>query len=448
VYGKLGLATYDSERQHLNDAQRTYNVQELEASHNQSVVAQKQQEADLHFQARTAGLPTAQMAFAAVNREYAQGMTEADRIVGDPKREAQVRADAFAIKVAQERKLDEQSGLEYANLQTGIRAAQLNLAGDPQAVLREQFEQDQVNQRVALVNQYGEGSGQVKAFDQKSVLERQELMAKQAHDHQQMQSESARAMADIQGEAHEAQLRAAGNTDEADREQQIRTGDDKVKILREQAAAADDAAKKTLLLAQADAPEKANAQELVALDAEQKRKRDDAPSAAAEAAKQNQQYTQQQQQFRQQALQDGEQTETLPENAHAMGVANAGQYVLLGEELMHGQQHDAKDSAKLGADRTDAAGPMRQFVEQARTSGTGQILSAQQYADALGASILHGGGVGRALAMASADLKTLDGGGLMSSSLGDVGRKLSDAADKWNHIADQMRNVTILTMGR
>jgi hypothetical protein len=255
-------------------------------------------------------------------------------------------------------------------------------------------------------------------------------------------------MADIRGEAHEAQLRAAGNTEEADREQQIRTGDDKVRILREQAAAADDAAKKTLLLAQADAQEKANAQELVALDAEQKRKRDDAPSAAAEAAKQNQEYTQRQRQFRQQALHDGEPMETSPEIAHAMGVANAGQYVLLGKELMHGQQHDEKDSAKLSADRANTAARRAEFMEQARNSGAGQILSAQQYAEALDASMLHGGGIGHALGMASSDLKAQGGGGLISSNLGDVGRKLSDAADKWNHVADQMRNVTILTMGR
>jgi hypothetical protein len=50
--------------------------------------------------------------------------------------------------------------------------------------------------------------------------------------------------------------------------------------------------------------------------------------------------------------------------------------------------------------------------------------------------------------MAAADLKTLGGGAGLGGDLGEVGQKLSSAADKWNHIADQMRNVTILTMGR
>jgi hypothetical protein len=323
--------------------------------------------------------------------------------------------------------------LEYANLQTGIQAAQLTLAGDPQAAQREQFDQEQANQRVALVERYGEGSGQLKAFDQKSALERQELTVQQSLGHQQMQSESARAMADIQGQVNEAQLRAAGNTYEADRGQFVRAGEDKVTLPRQQAAASEDEANEQLLLAQADAQEKAN-QELMAMDTGHKRQQDMA--GAAEERTEGRP-----------ALQC-KPVDTLQEYAEAPGTSGRGQYVEVRNVLSQQEGQNAESPAKSAADRENAASRIREFVAQTQNTGAGRIMSAEQYGNSLLASALQGNGAAEALGMAGADLKTLGGESGLMGNLGDVGQKLSTAADKWNHIADQLRNVTILTMGR
>jgi hypothetical protein len=445
LYAKAGLEpSYEQELQRLEEAERASEQADQQIAWRQNIAQSRHWSADLHMQAQMSNMPANRIQDIPINQQYQQELVESGRIVGDPKREAQAQADALEIKTAQEHRLYDQSGLEYANLQSGIRAAQLTLAGDPQAAQREQFDQDQVDQRVALVEQYGEQSGQVKSFDQKSALERQELLGKQAQARQQTQSESARAMADVQGEVHESQLRAAGNTYEADRDQFIRTGEDKVKILREQANAANDTAVKTQLLAQAEAQEKANAQELTATDAVRKGQQDSAAPADSESKKKEQA---EQDKIGQQAV-HSEQLASLQANAHASGMAAVGKYEALRESLIEHQEEDAKDTGKFAADRTSAAARIRQFAAQARNAGAGQILSAQQYADAVGASILHGSGAGQALGMAAADLKTLGGGAGLGGDLGEVGQKLSSAADKWNHIADQMRNVTILTMGR
>jgi hypothetical protein len=340
----------------------------------------------------------------------------------------------LTVKAAQERKLDEQSALEYANLQTGIQAAQLTLAGDPQAAQREQFDQEQANQRVALVERYGEGSGQLQAFDQKSALERQELTVQQSLGRRQMQSESARAMADIQGQVNEAQLRAAGNTYGADRGQFIRTGEDKVTIPRQQAAASEDEAKEQLLLAQADAQEKANAQELMAMDTGHKRQQDMA--GAAEERTEGRP-----------ALQC-KPVDTWQEYAEAPGTSGRSQYVEVRNVLSQQEGQNAESPAKSAGDRENAASRIREFVAQTQNIGAGRIISAEQYGNSLLASALQGNGAAEALGMTGADLKTVAGGSGLMGNLGDVGQKLSTAADKWNHIADQLRNVTILTMGR
>jgi hypothetical protein len=336
------------------------------------------------------------------------------------------------------------SNVEYSDLQNDIRIAQARSVGKTDDAQLEQFEHSVNHERKELRSRELKGSGVVEAFDEKAAVEKQELLQDQTKKRQFMASESARAIGDIQGGVHEVQLRAAGNAYAADRDQFIRTGEDKVKILREQSAAADDAAVKTQLLAQAEAQVKANAQELAAMDSAHQRQQDSAP--AADSHEQKKQRAQQEK-LRQQAF-HREQLQTLQANANASGLGAVGQYEGLREDLIGQQEADAKDPGKLSADRANAAARIREFAAQARNAGAGQVLSAQQYADALGTSILHGGGMGQALGMASADLKTLGLGGNLSGDLSVVGQKLSSAADKWNHIADQMRNVTILTMGR
>jgi hypothetical protein len=330
----------------------------------------------------------------------------------------------------------EQSGMEYANLQSGIRAAQMTLAGDPQGAQREQFEQVQADQRTALVDGNGNQSAQVKLFDQKFSLERQELAGKQAHERQELESESARAIADIQGEAHEAQLRALGQSDEADRHQLVRSGQDKVRILREQADAPNGAAEKTQLFAQIDAQQNANTQEVATMDA---RQQEGSATAAAESQTQaGAEKDGRQQQF------DASELETLQENGSTSGLGTVGQYEGLREGLVQRQTQTGRGSAEPG----DAAENIREYLAHAQNAGAGRIMSAEQYGDSLLASALHGNGSAEALGLAGGDLETLGGGGGLTSNLGEVGQKLNSAADKWSHIADQMRNVTILTMGR
>jgi len=340
--------------------------------------------------------------------------------------EAQARADGLTIMAAQERKLDEHSGLAYANLQTGLRAAQLNLAGDPRAAQRQQFEQDQANQWVGLIDQYGDASDQVRVFDQKSALEREELQGKQARGRQEMQSELSGAIAD-KGEVHEAQLQAAGNTYEADRDQFIRTGQDKARILHEQDTSSD-AIGQAQLLPQAEARQKADTQQVAAnVEAQNQH------SAARELE-------------HQQEMRD-EQLETPQADPNAAELADIGQFEALRENFIERRTWDSTDSGSLAADRANAEARIGQFVSQTQNAGAGRIMPAEQYGNSLLTAALHGDGAANALGLAGDDLKTL-GGGAALGNLGEVGQKLSAAADKWNYIADHMRNVTILTMGR
>lgn len=359
--------------------------------------------------------------------------------------EASIAKEAELGEVAaRQSSVMEGSDVERSNLQSDIQVARARLAGNVEGGQLQQFEHEAAMKRRELLHSQPKGSEIAKIFDEKAALEEQELLQGQTKSRHALESESARGIGDIQGEAHELQLRAAGNTYEADRDQFIRTGEDKVKILREQAAAANDAAMKTQLLAQAEAQQRANAQELTAMDAAHRRQQDSA--AAAQAEEQTKQH-EQQAKLRQEAV-HRKQLQTLQANASASGLAAVGQYEGMREDLIAQQDADAKDSGRLSADRANAAARIRDFVAQAHNAGAGRILSAPQYADALGTSILHGGGTGQALGMASADLNTLGKGGSLSSDLSSVGQKLSNAADKWDHIADQMRNVTILTMGR
>jgi hypothetical protein len=359
--------------------------------------------------------------------------------------QAQITKKAELAEVGAKRsQVMNESSAEYANLQSDVRIAQAGLVGTPDEARREQLQQAAANERQALLIGQVKGSSVLKAFDERTVLEEQELIQEQTKKRQALASESARTIADIQGEAQDVQLRAAGNTYEADRDEFTRTGQDNVKILREQAAATNDAALKTQLLAQADAQQKANTQEVAAMDAGRKRQEDAGREGATERQKSERE---EQKRQRQQVLHE-EQLATLQANANASGRGDVGQYEGLREALIQQQMQDSGDSAKLTADRANAAARIREFVAETRNAGAGRIMSAEQYGNSLLASALHDNGAAEALGMAGADLKTLGGGGGLASNLGEVGQKLNSAADKWSHIADQMRNVTILTMGR
>jgi hypothetical protein len=366
VFGEHGLEpSYEKEMQTLDDAQRDYESQDVNTKDNQQIVAQKQQEADWRFGARTAVLRESQIQFPNIYRQHDERIHEASVVAGDPKREAE------------------------------IKVARLNLAGDSEGVQKEQFEQHQANQRMTLVDRHGDQSAQVKLFEEKSGLERQELAGKRATERQQLESESARAIADIQREAQEAQLRAAGNGYAADRETAAldigpqRAGDTET---TNQHAAEDDGQREPELVA--------------------------------------------------------EQSGTGQGNAISSDLGNVAGYGALSEGPLEQQAQESGGSGTLASDRVGAAARIGEFLAQRQNSGTGRIMSAQQYGDSLQTAALHGDGAAQDLGLAGADLKTLGVGNALTGNLGEVGQKLSTAADKWNHIADQMRNVTILTMGR